>query len=168
MTSLVVGLGNPDRGDDAVGLLTVRRLEGRLPPGVDALEWPGDPTRLLDLEAWCAAECVVVVDATLSGATPGTVRRLDPAAVEPGSEVGFPSTHALGLAETLGLAALLDRLPQRVVIIGIEAGDLSFGGRPGPQVRAGVELAAALALEEVHCGGSQPSDRAASGLRGAR
>ena len=34
LSVLVVGIGNPDRGDDAVGPTVARRLRGRVPSGI--------------------------------------------------------------------------------------------------------------------------------------
>ena len=44
---MVLGVGNPDRGDDAAGCAVVRRLEGLLPAGVDVIERDGEGTALL-------------------------------------------------------------------------------------------------------------------------
>ncbi len=54
---IVVGLGAPDRGDDAVGPVGGARgrggAGGRPMPGVEVVERE-DPTSLLDV--WCACE----------------------------------------------------------------------------------------------------------------
>ena len=74
MTTCVVGVGNELRGDDGVGLVVARALEGTLPKDVRVLECEGEPVSLLS--AWEGCERTIVVDATQSGAQPGTIRRI--------------------------------------------------------------------------------------------
>lgn len=50
---LLVGIGNPDRGDDGVGPLVARQLLGRVPPNVAIIERTGDALALI--EDWPAA-----------------------------------------------------------------------------------------------------------------
>ncbi len=64
----IVGCGNPDRGDDAAGLLVVRRLREL---GAGALTECSDP--LLLIESWRGVNDVIVIDAVVSGARPGTI-----------------------------------------------------------------------------------------------
>jgi hydrogenase maturation protease len=130
----VVGVGNEWRGDDAAGIEVARRLRAAL-PDVRVLEVGGDPAALLD--AWEGGGEVVVVDAIRSGATPGTIHRLDASALPPG--LRSASTHALGLADAVELARALDRLPARLDLYGIEAGGLEPGAGLSPPVALAVE-----------------------------
>ncbi|MGA8248276.1 MAG: hypothetical protein WB797_15335, partial [Nocardioides sp.] len=63
VTGLVVGLGQPDRGDDAVGPEVARAVATRGLPGVRVLERE-DPADLLD--TWRGHDLVVLVDAVRS------------------------------------------------------------------------------------------------------
>ena len=166
MSVVVIGLGNTDRADDAVGTLVVRRLRGRLPPEVPLVEWRADPTGILNLDAWRDAMLAIIVDATSSGARPGTLHRIEVGRDTVPRELGSASTHALGLADTLALASAVDRLPPRVVIVGIEAGRFATGGPPDPAVRSAVEHAADLIIEEVRHGGPTTRARTAPGVHG--
>lgn len=130
---LVIGIGNPDRGDDAAGVLVARKVHGGR-----VIEW-ADCSVLMDL--WDSADDVIVVDAMFSGLPPGTVRRFD-AQDERLPARAFTSTHAMGIAETVELARTLDRLPSRLTVYGIEAGDLSVGADPGMEVVAAVDRVA--------------------------
>jgi hydrogenase maturation protease len=143
----VIGVGNPWRGDDAAGLAVARLLRGTLPPEVEVLEREGEPTGLVD--AWEGAEAVWLVDAVVSGATPGTVHRLDASVQELPAELVSASTHHLGIAEAVELARALGRLPARVVFYGIEAAGAEPGDKLAPEVEAAVERVAAALREEV-------------------
>jgi hydrogenase maturation protease len=143
----VIGVGNPWRGDDAAGLAVARLLRGTVSPEVDVLEREGEPTGLVD--AWEGADAVWLVDAVVSGATPGTVHRLDASAQALPAELASASTHHLGIAEAVELARALGRLPARVVFYGIEAAGAEPGNELSPEVEAAVEQVAAALREEV-------------------
>jgi hydrogenase maturation protease len=141
----VIGIGNPDRGDDAVGRLVVRNLQGRLPSGVEVVEAGGEATALL-AHMDGAAE-VYLVDACASGAEPGTVRRFDAAAAPlPQAAFGL-STHGFGPAEALELARALAQLPARCVVYAIEGAGFEAGAP-----LSGAVLAAVPRVVERLCG----------------
>lgn len=112
---MVIGIGNRDRGDDAVGPAVADAMRSR---GVPAFVAEGD---LSDLALrWSGDDHVVIVDAAVTGAEPGTVHVLDGAGRVP-SRAGW-STHGIGLGDAIGLARVLDRMPARLTVIAVEAG----------------------------------------------
>lgn len=147
--ALVVGLGSPDRGDDAVGSEVARAIATRGLPGVRVLEHE-DPTGLLDL--WADHDLVVVVDAVRSGGPPGAVHQLETGDGAPTmsprawSATGRGGTHAFGLATAVELARALHRLPARLVIVGVEAASFDYGAPLSGPVADAVGPAAARVL----------------------
>lgn len=140
--TVVIGVGNRMRGDDAAGLVVIDRLTGRLAAGVRLVESAGDVTHLLD--AWRDASRAVVIDAVVSGDQPGTVHRLDACSGIP-SSWRSPSSHLLGLVEALELGAVLDAVPADTVVFGIEAAEIDTGSEmTGP-----VEAATLRVADEV-------------------
>jgi hydrogenase maturation protease len=135
VTALVVGLGSPDRGDDAVGPAVAAGVAALGLSGVEVMV-RADPSALVDLMD--SHDVVVLVDAMRSGAVPGQV-----AVMEAGqAPVGIASgTHDLGLGEVIELARVLDRLPPRVVIVAIEAADFDHGEPMSPAVELAVPAA---------------------------
>ena len=144
---LVVGIGNLDRGDDGVGRLVARKLVGAMPDDVEVIEHDGETASLLDrIEGVQAA---YLVDACVSGAPSGTVRRIDIHAEPlPGLQFGL-STHGFGLAEAIALGDALGRLPARCVIFAVEAGTVETGATLSPAVMDAVETVAAAVRDEV-------------------
>jgi hydrogenase maturation protease len=144
---VVIGVGNPLRGDDGAGPAVAARLRGRVPPGVELRVLAGDSAELI--EAWAGRRLALIADAVRSGAAPGTVHRIEAADGElPGLQPGS-STHGLGLAEALALARVLGRMPGAVVVFGIEGECFEQGREPGPAVLRGVEQAARRILAEI-------------------
>ena len=229
---LVVGLGSPDRSDDAVGPVVVAAVAQGLfvaaplgtpsappasaapraaPPdsiqdrerlgvgnldgvairganldaigggaagGVRSVEIAtlADPTALIDLMA--GRDLVVVVDAVRSGAAPGTLHVRDAGAADPPLPswgAGATSTHGFGLAEVLDLARTLGALPERLVVVGVEAAGFDHGAQLSPAVSAAVPAAVAAALDLIAGGGRvglptprPPRARARRATRGSR
>ncbi len=149
---LVVGLGSADRGDDAVGGHVAREVAALADPRVVVLEHE-DPTDLIEL--WTTRERVVVVDATCSGAAPGTLRLLEtgadhaPLPEAAWARTGRGGTHAFGLAAAVELARVLRRLPARVTVVGIEAGTFEPGAPLSAAVAAAVPDAVAAVMRCV-------------------
>ena len=145
----VIGVGNAWRGDDAAGLLAARLL-GDVLPDLDVRNCEGDPVGLLD--AWDGADTVWVVDAVSSGAKPGTVHRLEATEAELPRDLFGASTHVFGLAEAVELGRALDRLPERLVVFGVEGSRFNAGDAVSPEVeRAAADVAAQVEREVEEC-----------------
>ena len=146
MPALVIGLGNPDRGDDAVGVQVARRVAAeRLDVHVLELD---DPSEALD--AWAAADTVVVADAVSSGGNPGDIHVVDAVArTLPAGSWAAGGTHALGLAAVVELGRALGRQPTRLVLIGVEAGRFDHGAPMSDAVAAAVPGAALAMLAAI-------------------
>lgn len=143
---LVIGCGHPDCGDDAAGLLVVRRLRQL---GIEAVETSGEAGSLM--ACWEGGDDVLVVDAMLSGAKPGSIQIWDAGAVPLPGQAFRCSTHGLGVAEAVGLARALGRLPARLRICGIEGRRFAPGEPPSPEVLEAVEEAVRRIQEELAC-----------------
>ena len=141
--TLIIGVGNPFRSDDAAGLEVARRLREKNICGTTILEHGGEGADLL--EVWKGAQEVIVIDAVQSGAAPGTVHRIDAVAEKLPGWVPRGSTHALGVAEAVELARALGELPPRMILYGIEGRNFAAGTELSPEVaRASEELARLL------------------------
>lgn len=137
--ALIIGLGNPDRGDDAVGVRVARQVAAeRL--DVLALEFD-DPSEALD--AWTSEDTVIVTDAVRSGGRPGDIHVVDIAQETlPGGNWSAGGTHAMGLAAVVELARALDLMPRKLVVVGVEAATFGHGAPMSEAVEDAVPTAA--------------------------
>lgn len=126
---LVVGIGNPWRGDDGIGHAVVDALAGT--PGLTTAKSHGEPAELMEL--WQGHDPVILVDAIVTGATPGTLHRLD--AREPLPRGARYSSHGIGLAEAVELARSLGELPETLTVHGIEPARLEDGADLSREIR---------------------------------
>ena len=150
---LVIGLGNPDRGDDAVGVEVAREVAAeRL--GVNVLEFD-DPSEALD--AWDPEDTVILTDAIRSGGVPGDIHVIDAVAQTlPAGRWAAGGTHALGLGAVVELGRALGILPRRLVVVGVEARRFDDGAPLSDAVAAAVPAAAAAVLAAIDDGEGEP------------
>ena len=126
---LVIGIGNPWRGDDGIGHAVVDALEGTA--GLATAKSHGEPAELMEL--WQGHDPVILVDAIVTGAAPGTLHRLD--AREPLPRGARYSSHGIGLAEAVELARSLGELPATLIVHGIEPACLEDGADLSREIR---------------------------------
>ena len=145
---VIIGMGNPLRRDDGVGLSVARQLEALVQPKVEVRIHRGGGLALMD--TWKGASTVVVIDAVSSGVPAGTVSRFDASAQPLPQHLGSTcSTHDFGLNEAIELARAVDRLPNRFVVIGVEGADFTPGSGLSPAVDSAVERAVEAVLQEL-------------------
>jgi hydrogenase maturation protease len=145
---LVIGIGNPDCGDDQAGLVVAGKLKAQAICHTRVIESTGDCLSLLEI--WKDAESVILIDAARSGAEPGTLYRLEGGAQPlPVGLVRRSSTHGFGVAEAVALARSLNRLPQRIVVFGIEGKNFSAGAPLSSEVEAVLDAVAERIRAEV-------------------
>ena len=144
---LVVGIGNPDRGDDAVGRLVARALRARVPENVRVVELDGEATALLaQLQS---AQWVWLIDAAGSGAPAGTIHRIDVSAADLALPSGGVSSHGFGVTEAIALARALDVLPRQCIVYAVEAAEFTAGAAVSPEVARAVDTVAARIVAEL-------------------
>jgi hydrogenase maturation protease len=139
---VVAGIGNAYRGDDGVGpavAAPVAEYSGAVDVGPIS-----EPLDLLG--RFDGASLAVLIDATRSGAAPGTIHVVEWHEVD---ESSATSTHALGLRRVCRLASALGKAPQRVVVVGIEGEDFADGTRLSHPVVNAVPRAARQIVDVI-------------------
>ena len=142
MRALVAGVGSPILGDDGVGIHVVRELSGReLPATIDLCELGTGGLAVAD---WlCDHDALVVVDAIITGAPPGTVHVLTGDELARGAHLGQGHEPSLPQALALARKLLEKRMPDHVWVVAVEALELTeFSEQLSPAVQAAVPAAA--------------------------
>ena len=153
---IVIGIGNPDRGDDAAGRAVARWLHGKLPPAVEIVEHDGEASTLLACIKGAATACLI--DACASAAPAGTIRRFDVGATPLPQGTFNVSTHGLGLPEAVELARALGQLPARCIVYAIEGGAFELGAPLSPPVATAIAEVGNRVRDEI-CGADAPGGR---------
>jgi hydrogenase maturation protease len=144
---VVVGVGNPYRCDDKIGLMIADQLRKILPKQVEVISHNSDSLSLIDL--WKKFDCVYLVDAISSGGAPGKIYRFD-AISKPLPKYFFKnySTHSFDISETIALAKNMDSLPDKLIIYGVESKNFRMGSEVSDEViKAGSKVSGYIKKE---------------------
>jgi len=145
---LVIGIGNRYRSDDAAGLLAAEQLQATQLPDVRVVAGVSDGASMIDL--WQGYESVYIIDAVVSGESPGKIYRFDAASgTIPKSFFNPYSTHSFSVAEAIQLAYALDKLPPKLTVYGIEATNFEQGEHVSPEVSDAVSVVVEKITEET-------------------
>ena len=131
---LVIAVGNPSRGDDALGPLIAERLAALDLPGVEVLvDFQLQIEYALDLRG---REEVIIVDASVSGDAPFTLE-----AIFPGGDASV-TTHALSPQALLaGYRALTGEAPPPAYLLAVRGNSFELGEGLSGEARDGLERA---------------------------
>lgn len=133
MKTRIIGCGNRQRMDDGAGVLVAQRLREL---GIPAEIQSGGAFELM--AGWERDEQVILIDAVMTGAPVGTIHGWE------GSPPHLPhaqhfSSHGFGLAEAFRLGQILNCLPKRITVYGIEGDRFGLGEQVSPEVLAASE-----------------------------
>jgi hydrogenase maturation protease len=146
--TVVIGLGNPLRGDDGVGVRVVEVLAAQpLPQDVEVADGGTQGLGIVSLME--GRRRAIVVDAAGVGRSPGQFVRftLDEARLL-GDDQPL-SVHAAGLGDALLLAQVLGTLPDEVIIFGVQPSRVQWDSSLSPEVEAALPALIAAVLAEV-------------------
>lgn len=142
---LIIGIGNPMRGDDGAGWAVIDKLEKQVT--VEMLcKQKGDISELLDLFA--RHSTVYIIDASLSNAPPGSWQRIDALRQSLPIESNQTSTHGFNISQVIALAKNLNQLPIKLIIYAIAAECYDMSETLSPPVEKAVEEVSIAILNE--------------------
>jgi hydrogenase maturation protease len=122
---LVLGIGNPIRADDGVGIRITEAL--RQETVRNTIDIKDGISGLDILSAITGYDRIIVVDALQSGGEPGTIYRLSLEDLGSQKTLHTFSTHDMDFLATieLGKSIFAGRMPKEIIIIAVEAGDIT-------------------------------------------
>lgn len=139
---LILGIGNYLMGDEGVGVHTALRLqEVGLPENIEIVDGGTGGFHLL--QYFEDHDTVILIDATLDGNAPGTIRLIEPRFAK-----DFPramSTHDIGLRDMVSALQWMEKMPHiYLFVVSIETIQ-----QQGIELTPAIENAMPLLLEKV-------------------
>lgn len=123
--TVIIGIGNEFRNDDAIGIITARKLKEKELPDVDVIENSGDGATLMDI--WESYEKVIIIDAIKNNIEPGSIIRIDANEEKLPNGMASFSSHLFSVTEAIETSRVINKLPQKFAIYGIEGKNFEFG-----------------------------------------
>jgi hydrogenase maturation protease len=150
--TLILGVGNPLYGDDAVGVLAAQTLLGRadLPPHVTVVDGGTDGIGLIPLME--SYERVILVDAVPMDEPPGTIRRFLWADARLIGHERPLSLHQSDLTDALLLAEALGCLPPALVIYGVQPHNIEWDQPLSLEIQRALPVLVTALIEEIRRG----------------
>ena len=146
---LLIGVGNPHRGDDAAGWILADRLEAVCGHDFSIVRSDGDVGALLD---WFATYPEVILVDAMDRAmitTEEQVFRWDATREPIPSGLSGTSSHVLGVAQAIELARALNQLPKRLIVFGIPGRDFQMKQGLSPETERLLPHAVEQVLKEI-------------------
>ncbi|MBI4851672.1 MAG: hydrogenase maturation protease [Acidobacteria bacterium] len=145
--TVVIGIGNDHRGDDAFGLLTVRNIKKIISNKVCCYEHSSDATGLISL--WQKEKVVFLIDAIYSKDPCGTIYCLD-LKKEILPNEWFYSTHSFNIAQVIELAQILDQMPKKILLYGVVGKNFEIGEKISPKVFQAIETLTTEIIKDIN------------------
>jgi hydrogenase maturation protease len=149
---LVLGVGNSILKDEGFGVHVIHELEKQratlnIPPNVELID---GATLGLDLLYYMEdRDKIILVDIVNAGAEPGEIFKFTPHDIKTKNFINKVSMHQVTLFDVLTMAEVTDRMPEEVVLIAIQPGEISWGEELTPAVEAQIPKVIELILEEM-------------------
>jgi Ni/Fe-hydrogenase, b-type cytochrome subunit len=140
----ILGIGNSLYSDEGLGVQILPRLEVAL-KDISDLEFVDGTTEGMQLLGPVeATQELIVVDAINAGKDPGTQIKLKKDEIPSFNGIKM-SVHQIGFQEVVSAAQLRDRLPEKMVMFGIQPASLELG----TELSQTIELAVPGLIEQI-------------------
>jgi len=158
--TLVLGLGNTLLGDEGAGVYAVRALQEQYTERADVEFLDGGTLSFTLAGPIEDADNLIVIDATQMQASPGTVRVFENDDMDRflGSQ-RKSSVHEVSLIDLMAIARLVEALPARRALIGVQPEYLDWADTPTEAVARAIPVACDLTMQLIGLWRLDPGDR---------
>ena len=150
MTVLILGIGNSLLSDEGVGIHAIRHLE-KHHPDASGVRYLDGGTIGFPLAAEIAqSDSLIVIDASELDGEVGEIELFEGEAMDKflGRQRKL-TVHEVGLRDLLSTSQLLDELPVRRALLGIQPESVGWGEEPTHKVAEVIPIVCNMALELV-------------------
>jgi len=146
---LILGVGNPLRGDDGAGPYLIKQLKGRI--GATLLNGEEEPENLLDQISGMKPDSILIVDSVNLRANPGSVALLEE------NQIGrkSPFTHHASLK--LFIECVKGETGAKVLVLGIQPKSIEIGQAISSEVKESIGHLRDILIRAFAPGGFPPT-----------
>ena len=148
MNILIMGIGNILLQDEAAGVRAVEEFARRYdtPASVELLD--GGTSGIELLQHIQGRDVLMLIDVVRNGEPHGTLSRFEGDAV-PSLFQNKISPHQLGLSDLLATARLMDSMPEKVILYGIEPKTIETGLEMSAEIAGNIGRLTDLVADEI-------------------
>lgn len=133
---VILGVGNPLRGDDSLGLELLKKLKRKVPRNVKIIYGGVAPENFIGKIKKFNPSHILIIDATMFGGKPGEAKLIQPEQILNATV----STHTIPLSL---LASLIQaETSAKVILLGIEPKSLGLGEEMSKEVKESIDRCA--------------------------
>ncbi len=129
MKTAVIGIGNPLRRDDGIGIILVEKLREEKLPNIDCIDAGSGGVQLLPLLS--RYKRIILVDAVNFNAEPGNTKVFTLQEID-GNHGNPLSAHMLDTIQIIKLYQELNERKLEVTVFGIQPNDTTYGTNLSP------------------------------------
>ena len=136
----VIGLGNPLRQDDGIGIVLLEKLveyKKNLPQSIQYIDGGTGGMNILHLFA--QFDIVFIIDAAFFNAHPGCGKLFTSQQIKDSRISFYHTTHEFDILKIINLSKSLDELPERIFFFGVQPKDTSIGTELSKELKQNVE-----------------------------
>ena len=146
--TVLIGIGNMYRGDDAIGLIVADKLQSS---GIPVIKATGDATILM--ESWEGYDKAILIDACPYMEQTGQIHRVN---INEDENILTDSirssSHNFGISEAIEFSRLLRSLPEEVIIYAIEGERFEQGDEVSSKVMSAIPAVTEQIINELKQG----------------
>lgn len=154
MKTVVLGLGNTLLGDDGAGIVALHELQSRISDNGSVEFIDGGTLSFTLTDVLYDADNLIVIDAAQLNKEPGVVQVFTDDDMDGFVRSGkCSSVHEVSLAELMDMARLLETLPSRRALVGVQPHTVDWADQPTEPVMKAIPVickAAESLIREWH------------------
>jgi len=146
----IIGIGNPMRQDDGIGLFLLQKIKQHPSFSSDDVCFLDGGTGGMNLlHLFHLYDMVILLDAVDFHSSPGDVRFFSVDDIKSNKVNSSVSTHYVDVLQIISFAQKIDECPDHVFVFGVQPADVSFGEGFTPLIESKKEEYVHLLLEKI-------------------
>lgn len=141
---VILGIGNPLRGDDALGVEIIKLLRKKTLKNILLIEGGPIPENFIGKIKLFAPSHVLLIDAAHFGGSPGDVSLISPEQIK-GVAI---STHAIPLYLTAEL--IKEATGAKIMLLGVQPKNVDLGEKISPEVEEAIKEITRIIMEVLN------------------
>ncbi len=145
--TIVIGVGNDFRSDDAAGLYISRKLRKSLKNNFTYTEITGDGSELIYL--WKGFDNIIIIDAVYDRNSTGKLYKIDLVNTNIPKNLSISSSHLFSIPQAVESAKAINALPNKIVLYGLSVKNFKLGNIISEEIKKAADKAVNRIIKDL-------------------